>query len=232
MNKQQEAIQHAKRALPEFVYDAAQLEGINFTLIEVKTLLDGVTIGGKKLSDQEIVINQKNAWEFLFDAISRGIFGMSSSFVCKLHSIAGLNEALEWGKFRSKEVTIAGTKYCPPKATDLVEHWNKIEHCYASNFPEEKIYTYAIEVFLKMARYKFFFDVNKRMGRFMMNGILLSHGYPAINLPSSSKEEFNKLMLEFYPTGKTEAMVEFMKSHLDERIVSSMGYEIDKLLGM
>jgi prophage maintenance system killer protein len=52
-----------------------------------------------------------------------------------------------------------------------------------------------------MARRQFFYDVNKRMGRFVMNGFLLSHGYPAINLPAKRQLEFNQLMLSFYDTG-------------------------------
>ncbi|MEW6429837.1 MAG: hypothetical protein AB1568_17590 [Thermodesulfobacteriota bacterium] len=35
------------------------------------------------------------------------------------------------------------------------------------------IYDRAIFVFLTVARCQFFYDVNKRMGRFLMNGILL-----------------------------------------------------------
>jgi hypothetical protein len=38
--------------LPEFVWDASVVEGNPFTFPEVKTLLDGVTIGGRKISDQ------------------------------------------------------------------------------------------------------------------------------------------------------------------------------------
>ena len=55
------ALMLAQRALGELVYDAVQMEGINFTLPEVLTLLDGVTVGGHKLSDQQITVNQGNA---------------------------------------------------------------------------------------------------------------------------------------------------------------------------
>jgi len=51
----------AQRALTTFVYDVVQLEGINFTLPEVQTLLDGVTVGGHKLTDQKISVNQGQA---------------------------------------------------------------------------------------------------------------------------------------------------------------------------
>lgn len=45
------------KMLPEFVWDASVLEGNPFTFPEVKTLLDGVTVGGRKISDQEQVLN-------------------------------------------------------------------------------------------------------------------------------------------------------------------------------
>ena len=43
------------KMLPEFVWDASVLEGNPFTFQEVKTLMDGVTVGGRKLSDQDAV---------------------------------------------------------------------------------------------------------------------------------------------------------------------------------
>lgn len=52
------ALMLAKRSLPELVCDAVNLEGINFTLPEVQTLLDGITVGGHRLHDQEITLNQ------------------------------------------------------------------------------------------------------------------------------------------------------------------------------
>lgn len=46
------AIMLARRQLSEFDCDAVNLEGINFTLPEIQTLLDGITAGRHKLSDQ------------------------------------------------------------------------------------------------------------------------------------------------------------------------------------
>jgi prophage maintenance system killer protein len=87
------------------------------------------------------------------------------------------------------------------------------------------IYDRAIHVFLTMARSQFFYDVNKRMGRFMMNGLLLSEGYPAINLPAKRQLEFNSLMLEFYQTGQQKPMNLFLRSCLDERAINIMKEE-------
>lgn len=48
------------KMLPEFVWDASVLEGNLFTFPEVKTLLDGVTIVARKISDQDSLIRVMN----------------------------------------------------------------------------------------------------------------------------------------------------------------------------
>ena len=213
------AIMLARRQLSELVWDAVNLEGINVTLPEVQTLLEGITIGGHKVSDQQIVLNQITAWRTLFEWIEKGKFELSAEKACALHLIAAKDEALECGRFRSGGVTIAGTDYMPPAAQELPALFKKmVEEALAL----EDIYDQAVFVFLTMARVQFFYDVNKRMGRFMMNGILLNAGFPAINLPAKKKLEFNRLMLEFYSSGDQQPMNIFLRSCLDERVIRIM----------
>jgi len=203
------AIMLAKRQLAEFVCDAVNLEGINFTLPEIQTLLDGITVGGHRVTDQQIALNQADTWRMLFELIEKKQFEITLEKVCALHLIAAKDEALEWGKFRYGGVTIAGTAYMPPQADLLPELFEKMVD-EASRISD--IYDRAIYLFLIMARCQFFYDVNKRMGRFIMNGLLLSCGYPAINLPAKRKLEFNQLMLTFYETGDQKQMNIFLRS--------------------
>lgn len=209
------ALQLAKRQLPELVCDAVNIEGINYTLPEVMTLLDGITVGGHKLSDETITLNQAAAWRFLFNCIEKKLFDLTPKFTCELHAIAAKDEALIAGQFRDGGVTIAGTSYLPPKAdqlpycfNEMVQNANKITD----------IYEKAFFIFLTMARTQFFYDVNKRMGRFMMNGILLKTGFPIINVPAKRQLEFNTLMLNFYSSNNPSEMYNFLYSCLDKRV--------------
>jgi Fic family protein len=209
----------AQREIAVFVCDAVNLEGIPFTLPEVKTLLDGITVGGHKVSDQQVVLNQADAWKHLFAAIRANTFALSREFACALHAIAARDEALLWGEFRSGGVTIAGTDWLPPDHARLDDLFEDMVRDAAKM---DDIYDRAIFVFLEMARNQFFYDVNKRMGRFMMNGVLLDKGYPAINLPAKRQLEFNQLMLDFYASGDHDPMNAFMRSCLDARIIAIM----------
>ena len=215
----EKAMMLAKRQLAEFVCDAVNLEGINLTLPEIQTLLDGVTVGGHKISDQQIALNQAAAWRALFALIDEKQFEITAEKVCALHLIAGKDEALDWGKFRSSGVTIAGTDYMPPQADGLPELFDKMVN---DSYNISDIYDRAIHFFLTMARYQFFYDVNKRMGRFIMNGLLLNYGYPAINLPAKRQLEFNQLMLDFYETDNQKPMNTFLRSCLDEKVIKIM----------
>lgn len=206
----------AKRQLSELVCDAVNLEGINFTLPEVQTLLDGVTVGGRKLSDQQITLNQAAAWRLLFELVEQGQFNVSTAVAFKLHKVAAKEETLEWGQFRTGGVLIAGTDYTPPPVTALPDLFAAM----VSDMQRyDDVYDQAIHLFLIMARCQFFYDVNKRMGRFMMNGHLLSQGYPVINLPASKQQEFNENMLRFYRSGDQQEMNAFMRGCMDERVV-------------
>jgi len=216
---QAKALMLAQRAIAIFVYDAVNLEGIAFTLPEIQTLLDGITVGGHKLSDQQIAINQGNAWRYLFTAVKNHNFSLSAEFACKLHNIAAKEDALEWGRFRTGQVMIAGTNYSPPEAHELDERFMQMI-AYVEILDD--IYDKAISTFMTMARSQFFYDVNKRMGRFMMNGILLSSGYPAINVPARRQLEFNQLMLSYYETAEKGPMNQFMRSCLEAKVIEIM----------
>jgi Fic family protein len=210
----------AKRQVSELVCDAVNLEGIHYTLPEVQTLLDGVTVGGHTMNDQLITLNQAAAWKALFGMIESNTFALNKTTACELHQIAAQKEALKWGCFRTGNVTIAGVKdYLPPDAKALDELWHSmVEQAEAIG----DMFDRAIFVFLQMARTQFFYDVNKRMGRFMMNGLLLSQGYPAINLPAKRQLTFNQLMLAFYESNDVRPMTDFMKSCLDDAVITIM----------
>ncbi|WP_422134166.1 Fic family protein [Endozoicomonas sp. ALD040] len=212
------ARQLAVRDIPSLVYDAVNLEGVAMTLPEIQTLLDGITVGGHKISDQNMALHQAEAWKYLFALAAEGKFSFSKDVALAIHKIAGKAEALVWGAFRTGNVTISGSAYEPPSPNELDNVWAEIESEIATC---NDVYDMAFTAFLRMARAQFFWDVNKRMGRFMMNGILLSHGFPIVNVPAKRQKEFNQLMLDFYATADTILMNTFLRSCLNEKIIEN-----------
>lgn len=185
----------AKKDKIDFIYNTSALEGNAMTFPEVQTLLEGITVGGHKLSDEQQILNQNRSVNLLFALLEKNEFHIDESTLLKLHCKVAEEEAITWGEFRVSGVNIGGTDYIPPKADELsgifeegVKEIKKIVH------PIIRAITY----FLFGARSQFFFDGNKRTSRLMMNGILLDNGYPILNIKAKDKLEFNKMMIDFY----------------------------------
>lgn len=203
------AIFRARKVLEGLVYDTVRLEGNPFTFPEVKTLLDGTTVGGHRVVDAEQVINTAESWRELFRLVESGNFKLTAPTACHLHEIAARREALEWGVFRTGQVGIAGTKMAIPPADGLeVRCTQGLTALSRILQPHQQ----AISTFLFFARNQFFWDVNKRVGRLMMNGVLLSNGYDAISVPEDRRLEFNAAMTEFYETLDAGRAIAFMAS--------------------
>jgi len=197
----------AKKDKIDFIYNTSALEGNAMTFPEVQTLLEGITVGGHKLSDEQQILNQNKSVNLLFELIEKNEFNIDKTTLLKLHSKVAKEEAITWGKFRTSGVNIGGTDYIPPKADELKSIFEEgAVEIKKINHPIIKAITY----FLFASKSQFFFDGNKRTSRLMMNGILLDSGYPILNIKAKDKLEFNKVMIEFYNSNDIKKAIEFL----------------------
>lgn len=221
------AIFYAKRSIAQIVTDVVNLEDINYTVPEVQTLLDGITVGGHKIQDELITLNQINAWRYLFSSLENNTFSVSKEYLFKLHTFVANQEALTWGEFRTGSVTISGTSYIPPEAKVLPKIWDEI----LDQLDKYRdIYDKSIYLFAEMARTQFFFDGNKRTARMMMSGVLLDNGYPMINVSAKDKTRFNSLMIDYYESHDITELNKFLKTCLDKTVVKEFmpDYELER----
>ncbi|KXU36149.1 cell filamentation protein Fic [Ventosimonas gracilis] len=209
------------KMLPEFVWDAGVLEGNPFTFPEVKTLLDGVTVGGHKLFDQEQILNLAESSKTLLGLVKTKKFALNKNTFCTLHGQVAKNEALEWGLFRGEgqEINFSpmvslGEKgvYTPmPTEKDAINLNKKFASgLHALNQEVHQPFEQACLFFLFGALQQFFFDGNKRASRLMMNGILMSNGMDAISVPAATVQEFNHKMVDFYVSKDATEMLAFL----------------------
>jgi len=201
------AIFRARKALEEIVYDTVALEGNPFTFPEVKTLMEGITVGGRRIEDAEQVLNQARAWRDLIARVERGTFSLERATFEKLHAHVAHEEALEWGVLRTGAVRIAGTMHEPPDAQTLPA---RMEAAIETIGTMEEVHRKAIAAFLWTARNQPFWDGNKRTGRLMMNGILLEHGHDILTVAAAKRLEFNEKMIRFYDSANGAEMLRFM----------------------
>jgi Fic family protein len=220
------ALWRFRRMLPEYVWDAAVLEGNPFTYPEVQTLLEGVTVGGRRLSDERQILSLSESAASLQDLVESGQFTLGKETSDNLNNLIARYEALEAGHFRGEghelaDVSVSlgeyGTHRPPPTepgGENLRRIYDQGTAFIANAVPGT--FEQAGAYFLFGAFTQFYFDGNKRTARYMMNGWLMSHGIDAISVPAARKQEFNEKMIDFYRRKDGTVMLTFLAScHAD-----------------
>jgi hypothetical protein len=207
------------RSMPEYIWDAAILEGNPFTFPEVKTLLDGITVGGRKVADAEQILNLFDSSKELLRLVRNNLFTFDRQTSNAIHALVARNEALEWGHLRGEgqethftpDVALGEAgRHTPLPTTPGGGNLAAKMDAGISRLRALPPYERGLAYFLFAALHQFYFDGNKRTGRFMMNGILMSNGIDAISVPGARANEFNQAMVRFYVSKDATEMMGFL----------------------
>ncbi|MCL2582543.1 MAG: hypothetical protein FWE35_08830 [Streptosporangiales bacterium] len=213
---------HRFRAqLPELIWNTAALEGNNFTLPEVKTLLEGVTVGGKRLEDEQQIIALSEAYSLLDEMVGSGRFSLSKDVSDRLHGLLARHEAIESGTFRGEgrvqgggAVQLASGGVVPGAEHGeggalLREHFENLAD-YLGTVDDGR--RRALIYFASATRRQFYFDGNKRTARLMMAGELMSSGYDLVSVPFSRKLEFNNALDILFDRDDATELLRFLST--------------------
>lgn len=193
----------AKKKWDENVYCGMKMENRAVTFPQTRTILNGVNVPNVQLDDIQAILNMRDVWKYLFSTISEPV---SLEYLCKLNEYIARNEALDWGKLRTGSVGISGTDYEPsvPNRESVENELNEIMS--ADTTTTEK----ALTAFVWGARGQFFWDGNKRTSMTIANKILLAAGAGILTITDKHMEQFNELLLDYYNTGNSKALKEFL----------------------
>ena len=191
-----------RKMLASNIYNSARLEGINITYEDTKKVLEGVNVPSLRLDEINCILNLRDAWNFTLSNIDTDI---TLDFICKVNSFVSRNESLEWGVLRTGKVGINGVDYIPdiPNREDVITNINEI-------LKEENITSRSLNLMLHLMRSQIFWDGNKRTAMIVANKLLISNGCGIISVKEDDINEFNKLLTEYYNTGKKEKIIPFL----------------------
>lgn len=205
----------AEKMRVDYIFHTVALEGNPMTLPEVKTLIDGITVGGRKVSDAEQVLNLNESLSYLLQKVRNNHFQLDKQTACSIQNLVARNEALTWGEFRDNYVSISGTDYKPPKheLLDGLFEQGRIEL-----LKEEDVVLRAFLTFLWGSIHQFFYDGNKRTSRLLASGILLNHGLPPFMIHSKDQLIYNQTMKEFYDHQEATQALIWLYSYYKEQL--------------
>lgn len=205
--------------LPVIIWDAAQLEGNTFTLPEVRTLLDGVTVHGKRIEDQEQILALRDAYTGLDRVVADGTFSLSKENSDRLHGMVARHEAIEAGGFRGQGSTTGGgsVRLSTGGVVEGREHGDG-GGLLISAFDDLTDFLVGIEdprwralIYAAAAtRQQFYFDGNKRTAKLMASGVLMSGGFDAVSVPYSRLYEQNVALDRLFRTDDATAYMRLL----------------------
>lgn len=160
-----------------FTYNSNAIEGNTLTLAETQMVLEyGVTVEGHPLREYLEAINHAEAFNFLDQLVSTQI---SLETVLKLHSLVMDKIINEAGQLRTTQVYIRGSNHTPPPARDVALYMMQWVRWLTS----DDALRYDPLTRTAIAHHDFeavhpFNDGNGRVGRLLMNLMLMQDGYP------------------------------------------------------
>ncbi|WP_216363482.1 hypothetical protein [Subtercola boreus] len=208
-----------RSALPEYIWDAAALEGNPYTLPEVQTLLEGVTVSGHRIEDQDQILALNDAYNELDDLVKSGSFRLDKPTSDHIHGLVAVHEAIESGHFRGEGQVGGGGlvglgelgRYQasdPGSSGSTLREENVQLLAYLGQLDDPR--EQAIAYFCAATRRQFYFDGNKRTARIMMTGQLMLHGFDAISISARRRLEFNEKLRELFDTADATALMQFI----------------------
>lgn len=213
------AVYRFRATFDEHVWTAANREGSTFTLPEVRTLISGISVGGKSTHETEEVLGLIRANEYLASVVESGEFQMGREQSDRINLMVSQYSVLAPGVFRGEgdiggdggHVALArGGTYTAPPPSELPAVYHEIvKNCQKVRDPVERACLY----FCLASRAQLYWDGNKRTSLTIANGTLLSHGYDAILIPATDRLEYNELLDRLFADNDTDSMMDFLAEH-------------------
>ena len=95
------------------------------------------------------------------------------------------------GEYRKCSINVSGSKHCRPPPADVPALMKKFFEVEMKQDENENLFEYLCRIHSRFQDIHPFRDGNGRVGRLLMNLILMKHGYPVLVLPNSLSMMFN-----------------------------------------
>lgn len=184
-----------ERVIIEISWKSSVLEGNTYTLLETETLLkDGIEAKGKKKEEAIMIINHKEALEFILQNGDQFI-ELNVRIIEHIHSMLIDNLGVT-KNIRNSLVRITGTNYKPLdnkfQIREALEQYCEIINNKANVF-EKALLTIPLIGYIQP-----FEDGNKRTGRIIANALLLSNNSFPLSFRNVDVNEYREAMVVFY----------------------------------
>lgn len=176
-------------------WKSSQIEGNTYSLLETERLLkEKLTAGGKTKEEAIMLLNHKDALDFILD-LPDYLKEISLSRIEEIHALLTKELGVE-RNIRHRRVGITGTKYRPLDNEFQIREALE-DSCLLINGKSD-VFEKSLLALVLLSYIQAFTDGNKRTARIISNGILIAYGYCPISFRSVDSIDYKKAMLMFY----------------------------------
>ncbi len=197
------ARQILNRLLIDLSWASSRLEGNTYSILDTHVLLEqGKAAEGKSAEETQMIVNHKDAIEFLVDAASE--IGFNRHTILNLHSILANNllDPQATGRLRQGIIGIGMSVYVPLQIPQVIEEcFNEIlSKAEAISDPFEQSFFVTVQLpYLQP-----FLDVNKRVSRLAANIPFIKRNLSPLSFIEVPQAMYVDAMLSVYELNKTE----------------------------
>lgn len=206
-----------KQNMTKLVHTNARFEGINTTMPQTQTIMDGLGVDGVPIDDINTIVRLKHGWEYIVnndDAVDLDL-------AKKLNKIVAEHQSLDPGNFRSGSgyVDAGGKEFIPPTVDEQAER-NFLKKL--SDNPNMSTTDKAMTLMYHLMRNQIFWDGNKRTAILLANKMMIDHGAGVINVPLNHWPKWNELISDYYFTNNMDKIKKWTYS------IGIQGVELQK----
>ena len=200
------ARQILNRLLIELSWNSSRLEGNTYSLLDTSRLLDlGEEAEGKARLEAQMILNHKDAIEFLVDAAEE--VGFNRYTILNLHALLANNLLADpdaVGRLRRMQVNIGGSVFYPLGVPQLIEEY--FDRILAIATAIDDPFEQAFFVMTQLPYLQPFDDVNKRVSRLSANIPLIKENLAPLSFEDVSRGLYTEAMLGVYELNRIELL--------------------------
>jgi len=184
-----------ERLAIDLSWKSSQIEGNTYSLLETERLLkDKETAAGKPKDDATMLLNHKEALNFIIDNPDY-VVPLTIARIEDIHSILVKDLPVE-RNLRQRRVGISGKNYKPLDNEHQIREALE-DMCHLIN-NKKNIFEQSLLALVLLSYIQAFNDGNKRTARIVSNAILIANQYCPISFRTIDSVEYKKAMLIFY----------------------------------
>lgn len=199
----------ARSNFTKLVHTNARFEGVNTTLPQTQTIMDGMSVAGVPVEDVLTIVNLKRGWQYVTTQNKSLTLAMEK----QINKIVAAEDALVPGELRQGKggVDLGSEEFFEPALIDETQEQAFLQKTLAD--PQTTTTDKALTVMYHNMRQQILGDGNKRTATLSANKIMMDGGTGLINVPLDKWAKWNELLADYYRTNDMEKVKKWTYDH-------------------